>query len=290
MAKKTKTKRAQQVEAKAAPLRTSPNWALLAISIVGMALAGYLSYTAFAGSSVRGCTEGSGCDVVLTSRWATLFGLPTAFWGFLAYAGLAGIAFIKQSDKHWRWAWTAAMLGVAYSVYLTTISLTVLDATCPYCLTSLALMAGTLALVTYQRPEHLTPFPWRSWLTRRIPLAAAFVFAFHVYYAVEPPLPDNPMAQPLAEHLTTVGAKFYGASWCDHCKQQKSYFGDSADRLPYVECSPSGQRGPVAKVCRDLYISSYPTWVINDRRVEGVLSLNDLAEMSGYKHAPTATN
>jgi uncharacterized membrane protein len=64
-----------------------------------------------------------------------MFGLPTAFWGFLAYAGLAGIAFVKRAHKHWRYAWTAAFFGVAFSIYLTTISLTTLNAACPYCLT-----------------------------------------------------------------------------------------------------------------------------------------------------------
>src|SRR5262247_1760562 len=155
MGKKSKSKgknRYQNTAVSNAPLRSSPNWALFALSVVGMGLTGYLTYTHWIGASVRGCSEGSGCDVVLTSRWATLFGLPTAFWGLLAYGGLAGMAFIKRADKHWRYAWTAALLGTAFSVYLTTVSLTVLDATCPYCLTSLALMTGILALTTYQRP------------------------------------------------------------------------------------------------------------------------------------------
>src|SRR5262245_54786546 len=149
MGKKAKAKRMKQDESiRKVVMRTSPNWVLLAVSIAGMALAGYLTITSFMGSSVKGCSAGSGCDVVLNSRWATMFGLPTSLWGFLAYAGLAGIAFIKQEDKHWRYAWTAALLGFAYSVYLTTISLTQLNATCPYCLTSLGLMTAILALTT----------------------------------------------------------------------------------------------------------------------------------------------
>ena len=79
-----------------------------------------------------------------------MFGLPTALWGFLAYAGLAAIAFIKRVDTHWKLAWTAAALGVAFSVYLTTVSLTVLHATCPYCLTSLGLM--TVVLIVSPSP------------------------------------------------------------------------------------------------------------------------------------------
>jgi uncharacterized membrane protein len=149
MGKKSRSKRTgQNANVNEGLLRSSPNWPLLAISILGMALTVYLTYTSLMGASVKGCSAGSGCDVVLTSRWAVLFGLPTSLWGFLAYAGLAAISFIKQADKHWRYAWTAALLGVAYSVYLTTVSLTILYATCPYCLTSLSLMVASLAITT----------------------------------------------------------------------------------------------------------------------------------------------
>jgi len=282
MAKKSKKARENQSVNKA-PLRSGPNWPLLAISIAGMALTGYLTVTSLTGGAVKGCSAGGGCEVVLTSRWATMFGLPTAFWGFLAYAGLAAIAFIKQADKHWRYAWTAAFLGMSFSVYLTTISLTVLHATCPYCLTSLGLMTAAFVLTSYQRPADLPNFSWRRSLVRMIPAAAAFVFIMHLQSVAVATAPESTMARPLAKHLTEIGAKFYGASWCDHCQQQKQYFGSAADELPYVECKPGGPSAPMTRPCLDNYISTFPTWVINDRRVEGVLSLTTLAEMSGFK-------
>ena len=65
---------------------------LLALSGVGIVLTGYLSWTALYGHSVRVCSVGSSCDVVLTSQWASLFGVPTAVWGLLTYVTLAGTA------------------------------------------------------------------------------------------------------------------------------------------------------------------------------------------------------
>jgi uncharacterized membrane protein len=283
MSKKSKSKRTNpNGDAAKEPLRSSPNWALMAFSLAGMILTGYLTFASFSGHSVKGCSAGGGCDVVLTSRWATMFGLPTAFWGFLAYASLAGIAFIKPSAKHWRYAWTAALLGAAYSIYLTSISLTVLKATCPYCLTSLSLMLGTLTLTTFQRPAELRDFAWRPWLIRKIPLAAAFVLALHFQYVVVPTVPESAIARPLADHLTAIGAKFYGASWCEHCQQQKKFFGKAANRLPYVECKAGGPDAPLSYACAENYISTFPTWVIKDRRIEGVLGLSELAELSGF--------
>src|SRR5438132_12873298 len=127
MGRKAKAKRESKKESVIIlpPLRSAPNWPLLALSILGIALAAYLSWTGWTGSSVKGCGVGSSCDVVLSSRWAMLLGLPTAFWGLLAYATLAGTAFIKRADRHWWAAWSVALFGVFYSAYLTTVSLTI---------------------------------------------------------------------------------------------------------------------------------------------------------------------
>jgi uncharacterized membrane protein len=286
MGRKPKAKQRHAQTADPGPLRNSPNWPLLAIGIAGMALTGYLTFKAWSGGALRGCSAGSACDVVLGSRWATTFGLPTSFWGFLAYVGLAAIAFVKPVRSHWRYAWTAALVGVAASVYLTTISLTILHATCPYCLTSLGLMTAALLLTTSQRPD-LPGFEWGNWLKSRIPLAALFLLVLHFNYIAVPEIPDNPLARQLAEHLTATGAKFYGASWCDHCQQQKKYFGKAADVLPYVECKPGGPNAPLTPPCREKLITTFPTWIIGDRRVEGVLTITQLMEMSEFKRPTT---
>ncbi len=53
-------------------LRDGPNWPLFALAVLGMILSAYLTYTAWAEKLVAFCVEGSGCDVVLNSRWSTL--------------------------------------------------------------------------------------------------------------------------------------------------------------------------------------------------------------------------
>src|SRR5262245_66220917 len=82
-------------------LRSGPNWPLLALSILGILLAAYLSWTEWTGTSVKGCSVGSSCDIVLSSPWAKLFGLPTAFWGMLAYLVLAGLGLIRMAAVYW---------------------------------------------------------------------------------------------------------------------------------------------------------------------------------------------
>ncbi|MCC7125718.1 MAG: vitamin K epoxide reductase family protein [Acidobacteria bacterium] len=265
-------------------LRDAPNWPLLALSLVGCALAGYLTWTSMAGQAVQGCTAGSGCDVVLSSRWATLFDMPTAFWGFLSYATLAGLAFVKRADTQWRWAWTIALLGVLYSVYLTIVSLTILGGACPYCLTSLALMTAIFALLTIQRPA-LPRFSWQPWITKRAVGVLALIGLLHLNYTGvigNPPSVEDPVSRALAVHLADTGVKMYGAYWCPHCTDQKDMFGPAQKRLPYIECSTGGPGTPQTAECRTAGIASYPTWDIKGQRYAEVLSLVRLAELTGF--------
>lgn len=267
------------------PVRTSPNWPLWGLSLLGMILSGYLSWTAFNNQSVKGCDVGSACDIVLSSQWATTLGMPTAFWGFLTYVALAAIAFIKRVDRHWQLAWVVSFFGVLYSAYLTIVSMTVLKAACPYCLTSLALMTAIFALVTWQRPEGLRGFSWGRLLTRTAPVAVVLIGILHMQYTGvfgQMQTPEDPLARALAEHLSKGDVKFYGAEWCPHCQDQKKLFGVAAKRLPYVECSPNGYGTPQAQVCNDLDIKSYPTWIIKGKRIEKVMTMTELSNETGF--------
>jgi uncharacterized membrane protein/glutaredoxin len=269
--------------------RPGPNWPLLAISVLGVVLTAYLSWTSFSGGQAAGCSAGGGCDVVLSSQWATLLGLPTALWGLLAYAALGAIAFVRRVDKHWSYAFTVAFFGVCYSVYLTVVSLVMLQSACPYCLTSLALMTATLALVVVQRPLEMAQRSWLGLSAGRGVLAVLMILVAHAAYTrqqAEPTGPEHPAIRALAEHLADEGAVFYGASWCSHCQEQKRMFGASAVRLPYIECSPGGPNAPQLRTCSAAGVRNYPTWVINGQGYAGVVfSLAQLADLSKFPGA-----
>lgn len=264
---------------------SGPNWPLFVLALLGMALSAYLTYAAWEGKLVAGCTAGSACDVVLNSRWSTLFGMPTSFWGFLTYALLGAIAWNKRRDNQWKFAWVVAIFGLLYSLYLTSVSFFELQSACPYCLTSLGLMAAIFITLVFQRPDNLRQFSWGPWLAKSVGSALVVIVALHLHYAGywgKTAGPEDPWIQGLAEHLTRTDAKFYGASWCPHCSDQKELFGPSASRVPYVECSPSGPKAPQAPICKEKNIESYPTWIINGNRYTGTQSLDALAQYSKY--------
>lgn len=51
-----------------------------------------------------------------------------------------------------------------------------------------------------------------------------------------------------------------------------------------MECDPKGFNAQ-PDACRRLEVRKYPTWVVKGIRQEGVLSLDRLAEMSGFREA-----
>lgn len=266
--------------------RPRPNWPILVLSLLGIALTAYLSWAASSGSGVKGCGIDSGCDAVLSSRWATLLGAPTAAWGLLAYGTLAGLAFGGRAGWRWIATWTVSFVGVLFSVYLTTVSVTLLGATCPYCLTSLAIMTALFVVATTQRPAEMAGPPWRRLLLRAAAAAAVAIALLHLNYTGvlgQPPAVEDPFTKALALHLSERGAKMYGASWCPHCIEQKEMFGASARRLPYVECSTGPQGSPQASACRAAGITLYPTWIIDGQRFQEVLTPTRLAELTGFR-------
>lgn len=80
--------------------------------------------------------------------------------------------------------------------------------------------------------------------------------------------------------LTEKGATFYGAFWCQHCKEQKKKFENSA-KIPYVECSTPDGNGQNA-ICKEKGVESYPTWIFADgTKLTGEVSLEILSQKTG---------
>lgn len=87
----------------------------------------------------------------------------------------------------------------------------------------------------------------------------------------------------LAMHLKQIGAKLYGAHWCPYCHKQKALFGKEAfSQLDYVECDRGGKDAR-PELCRQANIKSFPTWEIKGKKYGGLMSLQDLADISGYR-------
>lgn len=262
-------------------LTSSLDVVLLGLVVIGILLTSYLTYVAWFGDHPAFCSEGSGCDLVQASRWATLLGVPMALWGWLTYVLLAYVIWrARTKPGSWTVAVFVAVCGFAISAYLTTVSVLEIEATCPYCLASFAIMTTIMIFTLVRQPPN-----WSTSLKEALVVAVVLVGGLHLHYSGvfnAAAGPEDPQLQALAIHLTDKGVKFYGAYWCPRCQQQKAAFEASAKRLPYVECSSGGRGSPLTKACAAEKVKSYPTWIIGDRRLTGLQTPRSLAVATGF--------
>jgi uncharacterized membrane protein len=119
------------------------------LALVGLGIAGYLTWVHYAGLEPV-CVGGTGgCERVQSSRWAELAGVPVAVLGLGGYAAiLASLALPEEQG-----ALAAAFLslvGFGFSAWLTYVEIAKIDAICQWCVASAVLMTA-LALVSVAR-------------------------------------------------------------------------------------------------------------------------------------------
>lgn len=125
--------------------------AILALSFVGLFVAGALSVTKLLHLGLP-CGVAHGCDKVNNHPSAYWFGVPVAYVGFGGYALIAALAVARAGMGPARAkplalaGYLLSAFGALTSVALQIYSLTVIQATCRWCLTSAALMVALLVL------------------------------------------------------------------------------------------------------------------------------------------------
>jgi uncharacterized membrane protein len=112
--------------------------AIAALAILGVAVAGYLTYVHYAGIEPI-CTGGGSCEKVQASSYAKLAGVPVALIGLGGY--LAILASLRLPGEGGVVATAAlALVGFGFSLYLTYLELFEIDAICQWCVGSAVLM------------------------------------------------------------------------------------------------------------------------------------------------------
>src|SRR5262245_56514494 len=89
-----------------------PDLAVVGLAVVGAAVAGYLTWLKLVGGHPAFCVTGGGCDIVQSSHYAVMLGLPTALWGGLLYVAVGVLAALGLSAARWSAAFYLAAAGV----------------------------------------------------------------------------------------------------------------------------------------------------------------------------------
>ena len=261
--------------------RDSKDWWLAAVGVLGCILSLGLLWSNLWQESLPYCSGNSGCDLVQSSKWSHFLGIPLTFFGAMLYLGIvfASLGIVDRKRKM-HLATIFSTIGFLVSVYLMLVAQYIVGAFCFYCFISFLLVTIAFLKASFfsgrerQHQAHLVG----------VTFALLVVFVMHVANSSDTAFSseESLKLKAVAEHLSARGFKFYGASWCAHCQEQKSLFGGAAASLPYVECSKYGPNGPRTTECELMKIQNYPTWIIDGRRIERVITVERLTHLSGF--------
>jgi uncharacterized membrane protein len=119
------------------------------LALVGIAIAGYLTWVHYAGLEPVCVGGGGGCERVQSSRWAELAGVPVAVLGLGGYVAiLASLALPEETGA--LAATFLSLVGFGFSAWLTYVEIAKIEAICQWCVASAVVMSG-LALVSVAR-------------------------------------------------------------------------------------------------------------------------------------------
>jgi uncharacterized membrane protein len=123
--------------------------AIVVLCLLGIGDAGYLTYVHYAGIKAACLSGGGGCEKVQSSQYAKLDGVPVSLLGLIGYLSILFSLLIR--DEPGRAAgFGVALIGFAFSTYLTYRELFTIDAICPWCVASAVFMTA-LAVLTAVR-------------------------------------------------------------------------------------------------------------------------------------------
>lgn len=123
--------------------------ASIIMALIGLVDSLYLAYIKLS-NQIGICGIGE-CEVVNSSKYAEVAGIPIALLGAGAYLLIAvllgwGHHLNPLGQSASLWVFGITLVGVLYSIYLTYIEVAVLHAICPYCVVSAVVMAFLFVL------------------------------------------------------------------------------------------------------------------------------------------------
>lgn len=258
-----------------------------------------------AGGATAGLCLSIGClakgsSEIAGSAYITLMGVSLPLLGVIAYGLVAALALLPSLTKNkaldgitWQGLFVGTTAMAIFSGYLLYVMFAILQEPCLPCMVSAFLSLGLWGLTLLGRRwddlgqlllSGVCVVTVAGLITTGLYAYASDPDAFntvgHAPKTITTESSNSEIA--LAQHLTAIGAKKYGAWWCPHCHAQQELFGKAAfDYVTYVECDEEGV-DPQPQACRAAGVQSYPTWEINGETYAGVQSLEFLAISSGY--------
>jgi len=123
---------------------------LLVLAVLGLAVASYLTYIHYAGIKPLCGTNGGGCEIVQTSVYSKLAGVPVALIGLLGYVAILGSLLLPESENSRLATMAFTLVGFGFSAYLTYRELFSIHHICEYCVSSAVIVTIMMCLSVWR--------------------------------------------------------------------------------------------------------------------------------------------
>ena len=133
---------------------------MIALTLLGLAVASYLTYVHYAGIKPA-CTAGESCTKVQTSVYSKIGGVPVALVGLLGYIAILGSLLVRETETSRLATMCLTLVGFGFSAYLTYRELFSIHAICEWCASSAVIMTVLTGLSTWRflRGDERSPTP-----------------------------------------------------------------------------------------------------------------------------------
>ncbi len=101
------------------------------VGLVGLGIATYIMINEIRGELVA-CGREGGCETVLNSRYAEIFGVPLYYFGVVGYISILA-ATLVPGDRGRLLAFVLSFFGFGVSAYLTFLQYVVIESICVWC-------------------------------------------------------------------------------------------------------------------------------------------------------------
>jgi len=129
-------------------------FALSALSVAGIAVSSYLTYSHYADEATV-CAGIGSCAFVQTSEYSEIVGVPVALMGLLYFVAVLSLSTARLAGGAVRMPWaqpavfSMALGGTALVTYLTYVEVFILEAVCIWCVSVATLTVLTLGVAIW---------------------------------------------------------------------------------------------------------------------------------------------
>jgi uncharacterized membrane protein len=123
---------------------------LLTLTLIGVGVASYLTYIHYAGIKPLCGKGGGGCEIVQTSEYSKLAGVPVALIGLIGYLTILASLLVPESENSRLATVVFTVIGFGFSAYLTYREVFSIHHICEWCLSSFVIIFVLMCLAIWR--------------------------------------------------------------------------------------------------------------------------------------------